>query len=157
MLTKGVRLDALTCPTAGLYCDHHPEVVEPTTAGNRLRAEVGRRARGLFSEAVMVDEGDFAAAVVTTQRLVARPSVSGICERAFTATGFAARADILLREGRGWKLVELDHTAEVRGRVSDFAAVLSGRGTPWCRKRPPEPHRLPLLEPAALRKPPHRQ
>jgi predicted RecB family nuclease len=109
-ISKQIFLNALACPVLG-WESRSGLVPEAPTIGERFRMEqgieIGRRARSLYPEGDLIEEGDMASASEKTTRLMADPRVSTLFEAAFLAGNFGARADILRREKNGWHMIEV--------------------------------------------------
>jgi hypothetical protein len=69
--------------------------------------EVGRRARALWPDGVLIKSVDLDAAAAETQRLMNMPSIGVIFEATVRIDGYTAKADILIRAGGGWRLLEV--------------------------------------------------
>lgn len=69
--------------------------------------EVGRRARSLFPDGVLVEARDPEEAAALTQELMRDSDTQHIFEGAFLVDGYVARADVLSRRGDGWALSEV--------------------------------------------------
>ncbi|MFC1985647.1 DUF2779 domain-containing protein [Chloroflexota bacterium] len=96
------------------------------TLGERFRIEqgieIGRRARELYPDGLLVDDLDLVSASKKTKSLMDDPGVSIIFEGAFLIDGFVARADILERKGKGWHLVEVKSSVNDREEFVDDMA-----------------------------------
>jgi hypothetical protein len=107
-VNKSTFLNGRSCATRGWLTRHRP--IPPTT-GDRARMEeglqVGRRAREQFPNGALVDEKNVDAAAARTRELMADPRVSSLFEATFLVESYVARADILVRDARGWKLIEV--------------------------------------------------
>jgi hypothetical protein len=69
--------------------------------------EIGRRARALWADGVLVRSVDLDAAAAETQRLMSTPSITAIFEATFRIEGYTTKADILLRKDDAWRLLEV--------------------------------------------------
>ncbi|MCD6334100.1 MAG: DUF2779 domain-containing protein [Candidatus Latescibacteria bacterium] len=109
-ISKQIFLNALACPVLGWESRSQP-VSEAPTIGEQFRMEqgieIGRRARALYPEGMLIEEGDMASASEKTKRMMADPGVSILFEAAFLTGNFGARADILRREENGWHMIEV--------------------------------------------------
>jgi len=134
-LNKSQYLTGKTCPKR-LYLDVHgpPETLD---AAAQLRLDegrqVGERARGGL-DGVLVEERSHEEAVRRTRRLMADPGVPAIFEGAFEHGGLRVRADILVRQGEGWNLVEVKSSTSVKeehlGDVALTRHVVASSGWP---------------------------
>src|SRR5262245_65973809 len=89
LLSKSKYIDGLQCPRRLWLSCHEPGLATPPTASRVAvldqGAEIGRRARGLFAEGVLVDEEawEHGQATARTRQLMADPGVGAIFEAAF--------------------------------------------------------------------------
>ena len=101
---KASFLNAIACPTRG-WLTRTLQHATPPTEADKLRMEewqeIGRRARRLFTEGVLVPWQKTAAAVKQTSGLMADQKIPANFETTFCADYYVAKADILLREKRG--------------------------------------------------------
>ncbi len=135
-LNKAQYLTGQFCPRA-LYLDvrQPPEDVD---AAMQLRfdegRQVGERARAGFPGGILVTEVVHAEAVKTTRKFMADPGVPAIFEGAFEHGGLRVRADILVRRGEGWNLIEVKSAASAREvHLEDVAltrCVIASSGWP---------------------------
>jgi len=114
-VSKQIFLNALVCPTLG-WLERSGEVAKQITGveltlGERFRIEqgieIGRRARELYPNGLLIHDMDITSASKKTKSVMSDPNVSIILEGAFLIDGFVARADILKRRGKGWQLIEV--------------------------------------------------
>ncbi len=122
-ITKEIFLTALECPALAWSRRHH-RTVPSFSLGRQFRseqgAEIGERARTLFPRGILVEERDMEAAVQATRAL--RDDADVLFEAAFLADGAAARADVLVRDGGGWNLIEVKSALRPKHRhVDDMA------------------------------------
>ncbi|MBN2465635.1 hypothetical protein JXD38_08470, partial [candidate division WOR-3 bacterium] len=135
-ITKETFLEALECPTRAWY-NRGVGGGAPST-GDLLRMEEGmevhRRARALLPGAVRVHEAEMTAAAEHTRRLMADPALVTILEAGFLVDGFATRADIITREGTGWRMTEIksgvnDENDEYDADIAYTTMVMTRAGT----------------------------
>lgn len=121
-------MTALVCPTRAWHQAHEDNL--PPTPGQLLRMEegmeVGRRARRLWPDGVHIRRSH-SNSLDETKRLMADPSRKVIFEAAFLTDGFAARPDVLERDGaEAWRLIEvkssLHDDAKVKAELIDDIA-----------------------------------
>ncbi len=129
-VSKQIFLNVLVCPTLG-WLMRSGEITKQITEaeltlGERFRIEqgieIGRRARELYPDGLLIDDTDLVSASKGTKRLMNDPSVSIILEGAFLIDGFVARADILRRKGKDWHLVEVKSSVNDREEFIDDMA-----------------------------------
>ena len=121
-VSKAIFLNAIVCPALG-WLMRSRYVSKTPTLGERFRMEqgieIGRRARELYPEAVLIDDSDIASASKKTKSLIDNSNISTILEGAFLIDDFAAKADILKRKSDdGW------HMIEVKSSVNDKAEFI---------------------------------
>ena len=114
-LSKDLFLNTMTCPTLGWelrnddISGHGSQF--PRTLGEKFRVEqgidIGNRARSLFPIGLLIEEKDMARAAAATRQAMEDPRILTIFEAAFFVDSTAARADILIRDGTGWSLIEV--------------------------------------------------
>ena len=107
-VNKKTFLNAVVCPTRGWLTRN--QVVEPSEADQLRMAEgreVGRRAQLRFPGGTLVNEVDLTADAHKTQVLMDDPQVAAIFEATLLIDQYAARADTLVRDGKGWKVIEV--------------------------------------------------
>ena len=120
-VSKSIFLKALDCPTAAWIARREDQTdgarTRSLTLGEQFRMEqgreIGKRARQLYPEGILVAEDTMASAAGRTEALLEDPSVVVVFEGAFLVDGYAARADILRRMDSGW------HLYEVKSNVND--------------------------------------
>jgi len=119
-ITKELFLATLACPTRG-WRQRHDTAPKPLSIADELRIEEGleihARARTLYSDGVMVG-GSNQECIKQTQKLLSSASTRVIFEGTFVHGDFIAKADILIRHGSRWKLVE------VKSNVNDDPALV---------------------------------
>lgn len=107
---KATFLNAALCQTRGWFTRNLRHATPPTDA-DLLRmeegTEIGRRARLLFPNGVLVPQQRTEAAAGQTAQLMADRKVAAIFEATFCVDDYVAKADILLRAKRGWHLLEV--------------------------------------------------
>jgi hypothetical protein len=108
-VNKQSFLAAATCPTQGWLTARQDR--GDLTVAELFRMEegleVGRRARSLWPDGVLVKSVDLDAAAAETQRLMSTPTIGVIFEATFRAEGYTAKADVLIRSGGAWRLLEV--------------------------------------------------
>ncbi|MCK4886362.1 MAG: DUF2779 domain-containing protein [Planctomycetes bacterium] len=108
-ITKDIFLNTFTCPTLGWKIYHDPST-EPLSLHDKFIIEegiqIGRRARTLYPQGILVS-GENISAAKTTAELLKDQNCSVIFEATFITDSFIAKADILLRQDNGWKVVEV--------------------------------------------------
>jgi len=108
-IAKETFLAAMTCPTQGWYVARQEQGVPTLAQLFRMQGgiEIGRRARALWGEGVLVRSVELDAAAAETQRLMETPSTVAIFEATFRVDGYTAKADILLRKAESWRQFEV--------------------------------------------------
>ncbi|MDH5782247.1 MAG: DUF2779 domain-containing protein [Candidatus Bathyarchaeota archaeon] len=99
------------------------QVSETPALGEKFRMEqgleIGRRARKIYPEGVLIDDPDLASASKKTKGLMGDSSISTIFEGTFLVNNFVAKADILKRKNDdSW------HMIEVKSSVIDKAEFI---------------------------------
>lgn len=111
-LTASLVLAHRTCPAWAWACCHRPEIVPPDSESTLRRAEETRRvlaiARQRHSNGVAIEIDDPAGAARATEEAVAAGATILFDAAVVAPRGLHARADLLLREGDGWALIDVD-------------------------------------------------
>jgi CRISPR/Cas system-associated exonuclease Cas4 (RecB family) len=109
VITKSDWLAAQLCPAMGWFRLRATPV--PPSEADRFRMEqgqeIGRLARQLYQDRILVSARAGLAAVDITQGFIAERSVATIFEAEFRTGPFVARADILRRHDNGWHVLEV--------------------------------------------------
>ena len=123
-ITKNLFLSTFTCPTLGWEAHHNPST-EPLSLHDQFvleeGVEIGRRARSLYPEGILVSGNNESAAKLTA-KLLKDQNCSAIFEATFIVDDYITKADILLRSGSAWKVVKVkSSTNEKPELVEDLA------------------------------------
>ena len=109
-LSKHLFLNTLTCPTLGWRL-YRGTIREQLTPDVLFRMEQGKKigtlARQLHPDGVFVYASDNKTAASLTRELMEDPLISVIFEGTFISGNYVAKADILIRNGDSWDLVEV--------------------------------------------------
>jgi hypothetical protein len=138
-LTKSRFADYLTCPGYAWLKRHDPaalpEIHDPATERARFHGiEVDGLARERFPGGVLVETLDVELALIETAGLLADPVVTVIFQAAVRAAeGYLVRADVMVRDGAGWRLIEVKSVCSIGSEHLDDAtfqvATLEMAGT----------------------------
>jgi len=113
------------------------QVSETPTLGEKFRMEqgleIGRRARKLYPEGVLINDPDVASASEMTKSLIGDSGVSEIFEGAFLVNNSAAKADVLKRKNDdSWHMIEVKSSVNDKAKFIDDMAyttmVILGSG-----------------------------
>ena len=137
-VTKEIFLNTLVCPTLGWVLRNEDvsgqNDSDEQSAGERFRKEqgieIGRRARSLYPEGILVSSPHFASNCRRTEEFLSDSSTSSIFEGAFQIGVFRARADILIRHSETWKVCEVKSNANLKPELVDdlaYTAMVLGR------------------------------
>jgi len=104
----------------------------PSTLGERFRLqqgqEIGRRARGLYPDGTLIADVNLTSATRKTAEALGT-AVPALFEGAFVASGFSARADVLVRNDGGWHLIEVKSGVNDRADyIDDMAHTVLAAG-----------------------------
>jgi hypothetical protein len=127
-LSKSQYIRGLQCPKSLWLYKNRPELrSEPDTQTEALFEtgyRVGDLAKELFPGGVEIafDPSDFDGMVRRTRELI-EGGADVIYEAAFKERGIFAMADILVREGTGWKIYEVKASTQVKPYQIDDAAI----------------------------------
>lgn len=137
-VTKEIFLNTLVCPTLGWVLRNEDvsglNDSNKQSAGERFRKEqgieIGRRARSLYPEGILVSSPHFAGNCRRTEEFLSDSGTSSIFEGAFQIGVFRARADILIRHSETWKVSEVKSNANLKPELVDdlaYTAMVLGR------------------------------
>lgn len=123
----------MSCPKYG-WMQASGAIQEEVSIGGQFRMqqglEIGEHATKLFPDGIYIKEKNLQAAAERSQELICDGHTPVLFEATFLADGYAAKADILQREGERWKLIEVKSGSkfkeeEHRDDVAYTATVLS--------------------------------
>jgi predicted RecB family nuclease len=122
-ITKELFLKARRCPALGWFIRNQPTETEPTE-GERFRmeqgVEIGRLARSIFPTGRMIPSGTNGATARITQTAIADPDLTAAFEATFVAGNYVTKPDILLRDGNGWRVIEVKSSLAETGQLNDL-------------------------------------
>lgn len=129
-ISKEVFLNTLACPSLGWLLRSEDDIVqlsyESLSPGEQFRMEqgieIGRRARGLYPDGYLISRRNIIAAAEETQALMRKSDTSVIFEATFLVDDYAAKADILIEEGKGWHLIEVKSDTNDKPELLDDLA-----------------------------------
>jgi hypothetical protein len=108
-VTKEIFLNGIICPLLGWYI-RNDVYREELSAGDKFRIEqgleIGKRARALYPDGVLVSDLNPISAAEKTKELL-KGGTPVIFEGTFLKDNYVARADILRRTEEGWHLYEV--------------------------------------------------
>ena len=140
-ITKNLFLNAVICPTLGWRLRGDQRASPTPTLAQQFRmeqgAEIGLKARSLFSEGVLISAGSLANDAAETAELIRPGGPSVLFEATFVVEGYAAKADILTRIGDAWHVIEVKSNINLKqGLIDDLAYTLMvlGRAGLNCSK-----------------------
>ncbi len=124
LVTKNLFLNTYACPTYGWYLKSS-DSTEPSPLPEKLRMEEGievhNRARKLFPEGRLIS-GENITAYELTQKMLKNRECSVILEGTFITDGYITKADILIREPKGWKIIEVKSSTNQKSEHIDDMA-----------------------------------
>jgi len=127
-ITKHIFLESRQCLTRGWYLHNHEPARSPSDADAfRMEQgqEIGRLARLLYPDGLLVEQRRPSDAAKRTVALLADPAIRVIFEATFLAGECTAKADILVRGQHGWTIKEvksaLEDTEQFSNLVDDVA------------------------------------
>jgi len=122
-VTKEIFLNARTCPTLGWFIRNQPDQTPPTE-GELFRMEqgkeIGRLARSLFPDGRFIPGGTNEAAAKATQAAISDPKLIVAFEATFVVGNYVAKPDILLRDGNGWRVIEVKSSLADTDQLSEL-------------------------------------
>ncbi len=129
-INKEIFLNTAVCPTLG-WLSRSGQLSDQSTGkeqtlGEKFRMEQGneihKRARELFPDGLLIDNTDFERALRETRAAMDASAGGIIFDGAFLSEVFAARADILKRESKGWHLMEVKSSVNDKDEFIDDMA-----------------------------------
>ena len=124
-INKNIFLNTLFCPTLGwkirrgVVQHSHSIAVQFRLDQGR---EVGERAREIFPEGILIDDISLTKAVERTNGLINDSKISVIFEATFMIGEYAAKADILKRDGNKWEMIEVKSSTKDKPEFIDDMA-----------------------------------
>jgi len=109
-ITKNIFLNANFCSTLGWRLRNgtiQPELSQAQIFRMEQGKEIGSLARDLYPEGIFVSELRSQDAAKRTRDLLSNADSRVIFEATFLAGNYITKADILVREGKSWELVEV--------------------------------------------------
>lgn len=124
-LTKNIFLNTVACPTFGwrlkndkIAEDRSPETLYWMDQGKKI----GKLARDLYPDGVFVNALDNETAAALTREFIVDQKVQTIFEGTFITGNYVAKADILIRKGTSWDVVEVKSGLNVKEEhIADMA------------------------------------
>jgi hypothetical protein len=119
-LTKSNFIDYHACPGHAWLKKHHPELIPVYDDPARQRAlffgnQVDQIARARYPGGILIEQLNLSSAVARTYDLICDDQTAPLFQAAILAeAGFVARADVLIRDGEGWHLIEVKSTNSVK-------------------------------------------
>ena len=128
MINKDTFLAARDC-AYGAWHSHRADGATAPTPGESLRMwqgqEIHRLARQRYPDGVPVTCVEQSAAAAETEAPLAAGGPAVVFEALITAAPLVARPDILIRDGDGWRLVEVKSSLNLKaGLIDDMAYTL---------------------------------
>jgi hypothetical protein len=127
-MKKKIFLELKTCTRKGWLLRNLTGLTE-ISLGEQFRIdqgiEIGEKAWELFPAGVLVQERLTELAAQKTRELLADPSIPVIFEATFLHNDYAAKADVLIRNGDSWDLIEVkSKTAKARESKKDLSDLI---------------------------------
>jgi len=139
-VTKEIFLQTLNCQVMAWLMRSGQLDGEQLSVSDQFRMEqgeeIGRRARLLYPNGILVEEKGNSA-LMRTNNLMADPAVTSIFEGYFLVDQFVARADVLAKKKDGWHMLEVKSSAsEKKEYIDDMAyttMLIQDSGVDVCR------------------------
>jgi hypothetical protein len=110
LISKSLFLNFLSCKTL-YWFELNSDKKQILTEAEKLRIEegleIGEFARSIYPEGILIEAKNLELAAKQTQIHMNDAQVEVLFEATFIADGFVTKADILVREKEGWKLIEV--------------------------------------------------
>lgn len=102
------------------------KIYKTPTLGEKFRMEqgieIGRRARELYPDGILIEHTDTPSALIETKNLIDNPNILIIFEATFSIDNFVAKADILKRKSDGWHMIEVKSNVNNKDEFIDDMA-----------------------------------
>jgi len=129
-ISKEIFLNTLACPSLGWLLRSEDDIAqlsyESLSLGEQFRMEqgieIGRRARGLYPDGYLISRRNLTTTAEETEALMRKSDTSVIFEATFLVDDYAAKADILIKEGKGWHLIEVKSDTNDKPELLDDLA-----------------------------------
>jgi hypothetical protein len=124
-ITKNIFVNTAFCSTLG-WRFRNGQIRTEFSAGQLFRMEQGKEigslARSLYPEGIFVNELNSKTAAERTQDLLKNPKTRVMFEATFLAGNYIAKADILVRKGKSWELIEVKSSVAAKEEFIDDMA-----------------------------------
>ena len=124
-ITKEIFLSSISCPTLGWIISHTKSSDVPLSLYDKFKIEEGleihKRARTLFPDGVLV-EGKNIDASMATHKLLLDPTISTIFEATFLVNPYITKADIIIHQSTGYKILEVKSNVNMSEELIDDLA-----------------------------------
>ena len=121
-VNKNAFLHARKCEAMGWF-ERRPKKVPPSETELFAMEEgqnIGQLARSLFPGGIDLNDTPHHSSIDSTQAVLSNSSTKTLYEAKFVADGLVARADMLVRGEKGWKICEVKSALEGTSRYSDY-------------------------------------
>lgn len=143
-ITKNIFLQALICPTYGWRL-RNGAIISDLSICDIFRMEegkaVGRRSRELYPDGIFIHGETCEETTAAVQKSLEGATSGTFFEVPFTVGNFHARADIIVKNGTTWDLIEVKSSLKQREEFIDDMAYT----TLVARKSGHSPHRICLM------------
>ena len=124
-ITKNIFINTAFCTTLGWRL-RNGKIQTKFSPGQLFRMEQGKEigslARSLYSKGIFVNELNSKAAGERTRDLLKNPKTRVIFEATFLAGNYITKADILVRKGKSWELIEVKSSVAAKEEFIDDMA-----------------------------------
>ena len=125
-LSKSRLIEWRQCPKRLWLKVHRPELIETsakTDRAFRVGYEVGDIARQLHPGGILIDTNDLREALGMTRLILETRPLVPLYEATFERDGLLVRADLMLPEARGYRMVEVKAATSVKNYYLDDVAI----------------------------------
>ena len=124
-ITKNIFINTTFCTTLGWRL-RNGKIQTEFSPGQLFRMEQGKEigslVRSLYPEGILVNELSSKAAAERTRYLLKNPKTRVMFEATFLAGNYIAMADILVRKGKSWELIEVKSSVAAKEEFIDDMA-----------------------------------
>jgi hypothetical protein len=124
-ITKNIFINTAFCSTLG-WRFRNGKIRKEFSPGQLFRMkqgkEIGSLARNSYPEGIFVNELSSKTAAERTQDLLKNPKTRVMFEATFLAGNYIAKADVLVRKGKSWELIEVKSSVAAKEEFIDDMA-----------------------------------
>lgn len=125
-LSKSRLIEWRQCPKRLWLKVHRPDLIEESTEAERafqVGYEIGDIARQLYPDGLMIETAELEQALYVTRKLLLERPTTPLFEASFERDGVLVRADLLLPDSVGYRMVEVKSATSVKDYYLEDVAI----------------------------------